>query len=315
MTSKIENAPETAPITETRPARGLGYYLRGGWLFFKKMWPALYDLSTSEVYVFASAIAFNALLSFFSFLVLVGNFLVNVVGWQRGYETVYRLMMAFVPVESKLLFESLDLATRRPSGKASLVSVALLIFSSSGAFLPLEIALNRAWGFKGPRGMVKQQLTYLPLVVVCGAIILCCVALASVWDYTLGGLFGNAPIRKIAFNFISPIIALPFIVLIFFVVYYWVPNGKVQANQIFFTSVATSILWVMTTFIYQLLIPVLNFRGSYGPLFTVMSVIIWIFISSFILILGANLSAREVLPRAWTGRLALHPGRRRESLQ
>jgi hypothetical protein len=38
-------------------------------------------------------------------------------------------------------------------------------------------------------------------------------------------------------------------------------------------------------------------------------VIIWIFISSFILILGANLSAHEVLPRAWTGRLPLGPVR------
>jgi hypothetical protein len=32
----------------------------------------------------------------------------------------------------------------------------------------------------------------------------------------------------------------------------------------------------------------------------------WVFILSFILILGANLSARQVLPRFWTGRQPRH---------
>ena len=58
------------------------------------MWPALYDLSTSEVYVYASAIAFNIMLSFFPFIVLVGSVLVNLLGWQHGYETIYRLLRA-----------------------------------------------------------------------------------------------------------------------------------------------------------------------------------------------------------------------------
>ena len=305
MTTRIENVPETTRLTDAQPSRGLGFYLRGGWLFFKKMWPALYDLSTTEVYVYASAIAFNALLSFFSFVILVGSLLINVAHWQRGYETMYLVMMAFVPVELKELFVSLDQVTRGPGGKVSLISLGLLVFSSSGAFLPLEIALNRAWGFKEPRGMIKRYLTYLPLVLVCGAIILCCAALAGGWDYVFGGLFGSAAMRKLAFKIIGPVIALPFIVLIFFLVYYWVPNGKVQGNQIFFTSVATAILWVLTTFAYQLLLPLLGFRHSYGQLSAVVAIIIWIFISSFILILGANLSAREVLPRAWTGKLPL----------
>jgi YihY family inner membrane protein len=221
-------------------------------------------------------------------------------------------MMAFIPTESILLFRSLDEVTRGPGGRASLISVALLVFSSSGAFLPLEIALNRAWGFKEPRGMVRQQLTYLPLVVACGVIILGCVALASVWDYALSGLLGEGETRRLLFNFLGTVTALPFIVLIFFLIYCWVPNGRVQRSQVFFTSVATALLWVMATFAYRLLLPVLDFRGSYGQLFAVMAVVIWIFVSSFILILGANLSAYQVLPRAWTGRLPLSLARRHQ---
>src|SRR5262245_47985330 len=141
-------AQETVPLGPAPTGRGIGFYARGGWLFFKKMWPALYDLSTTETYVNASAIAFNILLSFFSFVVLIGSFLVNVLHWKRGYETSFRLMMSLAPKTSRSLFESLDQVTRGPGGKATLVSFGLLIFSASGVFQPVEAALNRAWGFK-----------------------------------------------------------------------------------------------------------------------------------------------------------------------
>lgn len=302
MTSKIA-AANTTPIAKS--AHGVGFYLQGEWLFFKRMWPAIYDLSTSETYVFASAIAFNALLSFFPFVVLLGSFFVHVLHWQAGYETIYRLMRAFVPVDWSQLFRSLDEVTRLSAGKASVISIAMLALSSSGIFLPLEIALNRAWGFKKPRGFFKQRLTYLGLVVVCGAIILGCAAQASALDYALGGVLrvDTAAARTWTFHAAGMLITLPFIVLLLFLIYYWVPNGKVQGSQIFFVSVAMGVLLALTTFGYRLAIPFLNFRGNYRQLFELMAIVIWIFISSFIFILGANLSARQVLPKAWTGKL------------
>ncbi len=295
-TTPVETASATAAPPKTR---GWRFYFQGTWLFLKKMWPAIWDLTESETYVHASSIAFNVLMSFFSFLVLLGSFLVNVLGWQQGYETCYRLMIALVPAESRALFDSLDQVTRGPGGKATLVSFALLIFSSSGIFQPLELALNRLWKFP-ERNLVKQYLMYMPLVLVCGVIILLAIAIASPWDYLLGKLLGDAAIRKPIFAVIATIISLPFLVLLFFVVYYVVPNGKVQRVQIFFASAATAVLWMVTTLGFRLALPLLDFKGSYKQLSSLMALITWVFISSFILILGANLSARDVLPKSWT---------------
>src|SRR5215468_10597714 len=107
-TEQVGVATATAPIPEAPERRGLMFYARGGLIFFKKMWPALYDLSTTETYVNASAIAFNIMLSFFSFAVLMGSFLINVLRWDRGYETSFLLMMSLAPDASKDLFTSLD---------------------------------------------------------------------------------------------------------------------------------------------------------------------------------------------------------------
>ena len=88
--------------------------------------------------------------------------------------------------------------------------------------------------------------------------------------------------------------------LIFFVIYYVVPNGKVHPVQVFFTSTATAVLWVVATFLFRLFLPLLDFKGSYQSLASIMALVTWVFIFSFILILGANLSARDVLPKSWT---------------
>src|SRR5215471_14114120 len=307
-TNNMGAAAATAPIPASPAPGGLRFYARGGWLFFKKMWPALYDLSTTETYVNASAIAFNVLLSFFSFVVLIGSFLLNVLQWQRGYQTSFRLMMSLAPKESGDLFKSLDVVTRGPGGKATLISFGLLIYSASGIFQPLEAALNRAWGFK-ERDFIKQYATYLSLAVVCVLIMLGPVVLGAFYDYLIAkvaGLFSvtvSDVTRRYVFYVLGPIILLPFIALLFFVIYYFVPNGKVDASQTVFKSIATALLWMIAMFGFWLALPLLDFKGSYYKLASLMALVTWVFISSFILILGANLSAHKVLPESWTGYL------------
>jgi uncharacterized BrkB/YihY/UPF0761 family membrane protein len=262
-TRSVGAAPATSPVLPTTPipeapaGRGFRFYVRGGWLFFKKMWPAIYDLTTTETYVNASAIAFNVMLSFFSFAVLMGSFFINVLQWKRGYEASFLMMMSMAPKESGELFRSLDEVTRGPGGKATLFS------------------------------------------------------LGGLYDFVIAkvvGVFGSTVDpnwRKYIFYVIGPIIYLPFVALVFFVIYYFVPNGKVQASQTMFTSIATALLWVIAMLAFWLALPLLDFEGSYKKLASLMALVTWVFISSFILILGANLSVHKVLPESWTGYMPL----------
>lgn len=308
-TTSVNQSPETQKI-----GRGIGFYIRGSWLFFKKMWPTIYELTSTETYVNASAIAFNIMLSFFSFVVLIGSFLLNIVHSQRGYETLYRLMRSLMPKESGMLLNSLDQVTRGPGGKATIISFGLMIFSASGVFQPLEAALNRAWKFQ-ERGIVKQYLTYILLVIFCVLIILCPVALGSVYDFMLETIFGQSPVREWFFKIVGPIMSLPFLVLLFFVIYYVVPHGKVQLNQVVFTSVATAALWLLATFGFWLALPLFDFSESYQQLSSLMALVTWVFISSFILIMGADLSARQIIPQSWTGWMPLKATRKLDTSQ
>jgi uncharacterized BrkB/YihY/UPF0761 family membrane protein len=59
-----------------------------------------------------------------------------------------------------------------------------------------------------------------------------------------------------------------------------------------------AVLWVLMTLLFRLALPLLDFEESYNRLGSLMAFITWVFISSFLLILGANLASRDILPRA-----------------
>lgn len=295
---------DDTPSADPPIRRGPLFYIEGSWAFFRKMWPAIYDLTTTETYVNASAIAFNVLLSFFSFVVLVGSFLINILHWRSGYETFYLILRSLVPKDSGQIFWSLDRVTQGPGGKATLVSFALLIFSSLGIFQPIEMVLNRAWGFQ-ERSVLRQYLVYAGLTLGCALVMFCLISIGSVYNLMLEVFSGSIETRAWVFRYIGPVISLPFIFILLFGIYYFVPNGKVDAGQLVFTSVAMAILWVIMTFLFRLALPIFGFEESYNRLASLMALGTWILISSFVLILGANLATHQVLPRAWTGPLPL----------
>ena len=302
---------ETEALAEPRQVevRGIVFYLRGSASFFQKMWPAIYDLTTTETYLNASAIAFNIILSFFSFVVLVGSFLINILHWRSGYETYYLILRSLVPEDSAQIFWSLDRVTQGPGGRATVLSFALLIFSTLGIFQPIEIALNRAWGFT-ERKLIRQYLVYLGLTLGCALVMLGLIALGSLFNTLLEWLTASVETRAWVFRYIGPVISLPFIITLVFGIYYLVPNGRIDPGQLVFTSVAMAILWVLMTLLYRLALPLFDFEESYHRLAGIMSIITWVLISSFILILGANLASRDILPRA---RGVGIPVRRREN--
>jgi len=51
-------------------------------------------------------------------------------------------------------------------------SVLMLLLLANGVFLPLEVALNRAWGVVKGRNLVMNQVLSTGLIFVCGALAL-----------------------------------------------------------------------------------------------------------------------------------------------
>src|SRR5208337_2420121 len=107
----------------------------------------------------------------------------------------------------------------------------LLLITSTGIFLPLEVALNRVWGFRQNRSYLGNQLISLGLVFACGSLALLSVGLtAGNVALVKSALHGYGAWYVALVDFVTmKIFAILASIAIFFLVYWLLPNGKVPA--------------------------------------------------------------------------------------
>ena len=263
----------------------------------RRIWPAVADLASNEVYVLASAIAFNALLSFFPFVILLLVLCRNVLEWPPGYNAILRLLQEdYLPINQDFIVTNLRAVVESKFREAATVSLVSLAFTSSGLFAPIEMALNRAWGVTEHRSFVRGRLIALSLVVGCGAL-----ALGSVYitAYTqdvlhawLGAFADFAPVRVLSMIALRFLI-FPVTVAIFFLVYYVLPNRRIYVREVLPVAIFAGLLWEATKYLFIWIAPRLGFRDVYGPFYLSVTLVTWAYISASILLLGANLSANR----------------------
>jgi uncharacterized BrkB/YihY/UPF0761 family membrane protein len=59
-------------------------------------------------------------------------------------------------------------------------------------------------------------------------------------------------------------------------------------------AVWVGLLWEVAHYIFVACLPLIDFRKTYGPFYVTVSLVMWAFVSSLLLLLGANLAALDV---------------------
>ena len=254
-------------------------------------------LLRTEVHTFAFSVAANSILSFFPFLLLLLTLIRYVFHSRVMYGVVENLLRDYVPTGQEFVIRNLN-ALVGAHHRAQVFSLAMLLITSTGIFLPLEVALNRVWGFRNNRSYLGNQLISLGLAFACGSLALLSVGLTA----------GNVVIVKSALHgygawylqvvdFVTmKIFSTLASIAIFFLVYWLLPNGKVPARGVLPTAVLMGLLSEALKYAYIFALPRLNFGEVYGPFAISVSLIFWAFLSGLLLLTGAHLSARKILP-------------------
>lgn len=245
----------------------------------------------TEVHTFAFSVAANAILSFFPFVVLLMTLIRRVFRSKAMYDVVTELLRDYLPAGQDFVIRNLNaLVTARH--RVQVASLVILLITSSGVFLPLEVALNRIWGFPKNRSYLGNQLISLVLAFSCGTLALLSVAGSAGLLGSLVGSQHNFLIRLIAF-LVMKIFAIAASIAIFFLIYWVLPNGKVPAKSVLPTAVIMGLLSEALKYIYILALPWLNFQEVYGPFSLSVTMMFWAFLSGLLLLTGAHLSAHE----------------------
>jgi len=270
-------------------------------------WPRLrffYSLTSStvryllhtEVHTFAFSVAANAILSFFPFVLLLMNLVLHVFHSPGMYRVIVELLKDYLPAGQDFVIRNLSaLASTR--GRVQVFSFVILLVTSTGIFMPLEVALNRVWRFPKNRSYFGNQLISLGLAFACGILALISIALSAGNAALLHTLeFGHDFFLIRALGFLTAkVFATITSMVIFFLIYWLLPNGKVPARAVLPAAIIMGLLSEALKYAYILALPWLNFQEVYGPFALSVSMMFWAFLSGLLLLAGANLSAEEHL--------------------
>lgn len=256
-------------------------------------------LTRTDVHTFAFSVAANSILAFFPFVVLLMTLIRRVFHSRVMYDVVVQLLRDYLPAGQDFVIRNLNSMVNSRQ-RVQIFSSIILLITSSGVFLPLEVALNRIWRFESNRSYLGNQLISLALAFACGVLALLSIAMTAVplglLEFLSRG-YGAGVVRLVGFLMMK-VCAIAASIAIFFLIYWLLPNGKVPARAVLPAAIIMGLLSEALKYAYIIALPWLNFQEVYGPFALSVSMMFWAFLSGLLLLAGANLSAEDHLRHA-----------------
>lgn len=259
--------------------------------FTRRGWNTCRYLTETEVHTYAFSVAANAILSFFPFMVLLMSLIKNVFRSQAMYDVVVQLLRDFLPAGQEFIVRNLHAMVNAHRG-AKVMSFVILLFTSTGVFMPLEVALNAIFGIKKNRSYLMNQVISFFLAFMVGVLTLASIALTSANQALLGAAFTGGLGKTLGY-LVMKISALVASIAIFFLIYWILPNAKIRKRVVLPAAVITGILWEVLKYLYIASLPYLDFAEIYGPFQYSVTLMFWAFISGMLLLAGAHLIGKE----------------------
>jgi membrane protein len=250
-------------------------------------------LGRTEVHTYAFSVAANVILSLFPFIVLLLTISRRVFHSRSMEAVVGDMMHSFLPVGQDFIMRNMQLLAHPHKG-TQIFSLVMLFVTSTGVFLPLEVALNHVWGVTQNRSYLHNQLVSVGLAFAVGALamlsVVCSAGQQSLVTWIFFGHVDNFAFKFLAFSFLKIVGGITSI-LLFFLIYWILPNRSVPARAVMPTAIVAGVSWEIAKHLYVRALPWLDFQSVYGPFYISVGLMMWAFLSGLLLLAGAHFSA------------------------
>jgi membrane protein/epoxyqueuosine reductase len=270
---------------------------RAKWYRWRKDGKALIAyLLDSEVHTFAFSVAANAIISFLPFIVLLYTLSRSVFHSTVMVDVVNDMVQYFLP--SNQNFVAAGLAAEAPRHGVQIFSLVMILVSCTGIFLPLEVALNQAWGVTKSRNYLLNQAVAFGLALLMVALALVSILVNAGAQSLLTAIFFHhtdnffyAGLARLWLALSTGVASIVF----FFSIYWLLPNRKVPWRPVLRTSIVAGVVWLAAKIVYvELLLPHLDLKALYGPFYVSVGLLFWGYASGLILFAGAQFSVARL---------------------
>ncbi len=267
------------------PAAGWKQILRRAWR----------ETKDDNIPLLAAGVAFFGFLALFPGLIAAVTLYGLVADPAQVQEQISGLTQALPGESARLLQDQArDVASQpeRALGVGLVISLLAALFSASGGVANLIKAVNIAYDEQESRGFLKLRATAL-LLTLCAVVFLAvAVGLITVVPVLMDGL-GLDAVGRFAVQVLRWGGLVAFVLVALAVVYRYAPDrDNAKLRWVGLGSGVATALWLLGSALFSLYVTSFGKYGeTYGALAGVVVLLLWMFLTSFIVLLGAEINS------------------------
>ncbi|WP_216910785.1 YihY/virulence factor BrkB family protein [Synechococcus sp. CCY 0621] len=244
----------------------------------------------------AAALAYYTIFSLAPLLLIAIAVAGAVFGEEAARGELVRQIQGLVGKEGAVAIQAMiENASRPGTGGvlASVVGFLLLLLGASGVFGQLQMALNTIWNVepkpgRGWRDFLISRFLSFAMVLVIGFLLLVSLLRSSLLVAAGDALNRRMPGLPILGQALNLMISLGVITVLFASIYKYLPDVRVPWRDLWVGAAATSVLFNLGKTAIGLYIGNSSFDSTYGAAGSLVVLLIWIFYSTQILLIGAE---------------------------
>jgi membrane protein len=265
---------------------------RGWWQILRRAWA---EAKADQVPLLAAGVAFFAFLAVFPAIVAAVLAYGLIADPSQIRNQVGELAKAMPASGRDLILQQIDSLTSSPSqslGIGLAIAVLAALWSASGGVGNLITAVNLAYDEDETRGFFRRKLLALGLTL--GAIVFVLLAVAL---FSAGAAIGDnvsTPVRY-ALVAVRIVLALVLISVALAVIYRFAPDR--DAPRLRWVSVGAAVatvIWLVASIGFSVYVETFgNYAKTYGSLAAVVVLMLWLWITAYAILLGAEINAES----------------------
>jgi membrane protein len=258
-------------------------------------WRGLIELLNSNDLTHAASIAYYSLLSLFPFLLLIISLLGVVTADEHDRVAVLDFVFRYFPTQLDFVTSQLD-AFRGASLRLGVGGALALIWGSLGVFGAVTSAVNEAWGVEKQRSFLKHRLVSFLMLVAAGGVMVLALFIVSFVSIVERTRFGTI-LMTIRELYIVEVLGVEYLGTLLFIigvglVFYFIPNAKTRFRDVWVGAILTGVLWRLAFDGFSWYLGRnIGLKMIHGSVAAVLGFLLWIYVSSIILMYGVEFTA------------------------
>ena len=252
----------------------------------------------------AAAIGYYGFVALFPLIIVTITLLSYVLSPEAVSREVAAALADYLPGAEILVGDNVD-AVLRARGAIGVISLLALLWSSSSVFSALTRFMDRAWGVGKTDSFHLVRFRSMVMVLSVSGLLLVSFSSAALvhiadeladverWGW-LGDIVRSGELVLLWF------ISLAGVILAVMLLYRWLPSDRAAWGYVIPAAIVAGVLLEIIKNLFLLyLTRFANLGAVYGPLASVMVLLVWIYVTSFAVLLVAELggAVREVRSR------------------